>query len=58
MLIKPIERKERLQSLTHWSDVYTIEQIQDGIDLLGQDTGVTRITAVLVMKHISRDLPV
>jgi hypothetical protein len=52
------ERKERLQALTHWSDVYTIEQIQEAIGLLGQDTAIARITSILGMKHGSRDLPV
>jgi hypothetical protein len=52
------ERKERLQALSHWSDVYTMEQIQEAIALLGQDTAVTRITAILGMKHGNRDLPV
>lgn len=52
------ERKEHLQALLHWIDVYTIEQIQEAITLLGQDTVVTRVTAILGMKHGSRDLPV
>ena len=59
MTVKDLaERKERLQALSHWSGVYTIEQIQEAIALLGQDTAVDRITAVLGMKHGNRDLPV
>ena len=51
-------RKDRLQALIHWSEVYSIEQIHEAISMLGQDTQVTRITSVLGMKHGSRDLPV
>lgn len=51
------ERKERLQALSHWSDVYTIEQIQETIALLGQDSLATRITSVLGIKYGARDLP-
>lgn len=51
-------RKKRLQALSHWSDVYSIEQIQEATALLGRDTAVTRVTAVLGMKYGSRDLPV
>ncbi|EST54634.1 hypothetical protein T458_14730 [Brevibacillus panacihumi W25] len=49
------ERKGRLQALAHWCDIYTIEQIQEIIALLGQNTPVTRITAVLGVKYGSRD---
>ncbi|MEJ8548530.1 hypothetical protein [Brevibacillus borstelensis] len=52
------QRKDRLQALLHWFDIYTIEQIQETIAQLGQDTPVTRITAVLGVKYGSRDLPV
>ncbi|MED1873446.1 hypothetical protein HN020_14745 [Brevibacillus borstelensis] len=51
------ERKDRLQAMSHWCDIYTIEQIQEVMALLGQDTPVTRITAVLGVKYGSRDLP-
>ncbi|WP_164684818.1 hypothetical protein [Brevibacillus reuszeri] len=44
--------------MSHWCNIYTIEQIQEAIALLGQDTTVTRITAVLGVKYRIRDLPV
>lgn len=51
------ERKDRLQALSHWSEIYAIEQIQETIALLGQDSLVTRITSVLGIKYGARDLP-
>jgi len=50
-------RKDRLKALSHWSEVYTMEQIQEALELLGTDAAVSRITAILGMKHGSRDVP-
>ncbi|MEQ7051071.1 IS21 family transposase [Paenibacillaceae sp. P-4] len=59
VLVKELEvRKERLQALAHWFDVYTVEQIQEALEQEGSGATVASLTAALGVKQGSREIPV
>lgn len=51
------ERKERLQTLTHWCGVYSILQIGQVLQEAPPEATATQLTAVLGLKQTNRDIP-
>ncbi|MCM3294304.1 hypothetical protein M3661_30045, partial [Paenibacillus sp. MER 180] len=48
VMVKELEvRKDRLQALAHWSDVYTVQQIQETLEQEGNEATVACLTAAL-----------
>lgn len=51
-------RKERLQALVHWTDVYSIAQIGQVLQEAHSEATVAQLTAALGLKQMNRDIPV
>lgn len=59
VMVKDLEvRKERLQALAHWSDVYTVQQIQETLEQEGNEATVACLTAALGVQQGNREIPV
>jgi transposase len=50
-------RKERLQALTHWCGVYTMEEICRAFDSQSAEFTVAQMTAILGLNRDGRDIP-
>lgn len=50
-------RKERLQALAHWCEVYPVTQIDQVLQAASDEATVAQLTAALGLKQTSRDIP-
>ncbi|MBJ6361857.1 IS21 family transposase [Paenibacillus sp. GCM10012307] len=51
-------RKERLQALIHWCDIYSLEQIEQVLEGATEEATIVQLTAALGIGQASRDIPV